>query len=82
MAATTITFTVDGNDLGRFNDGHLAQLWHIGQANPAPFGDRTACMLTEEIGREIIRRWLASVPPELWRHQGVHCVSKQTTGEV
>lgn len=82
MAATTITFAVDGSDLGRFNDGHLAQLWHIAQANPAPYGDRTACMLAEEIGREIIRRWLGSVPPELWRHQGAHCVSIPTNLEA
>jgi hypothetical protein len=26
----------------------------------------------ERIGREIIRRWLGSVQPELWHHQGRH----------
>ena len=26
--------------------------------------------LVERIGREIIRRWLRGVPPELWHHQG------------
>ena len=28
--------------------------------------------LAERIGREIIRRWLGGVPPELHRHQGRH----------
>lgn len=47
MAATTITFTVSTDDMGRMDDAHLAQFWHIAQANPAPFGDRDACDLVE-----------------------------------
>lgn len=37
---TTITFEVDGDELECHTDEYLAQLWHIAQANPAPFGDR------------------------------------------
>ena len=68
----TITFTVNRDGLAAFTDAHLAQLWHIAQANPAPHGDRDACDFAEAVGREIITRWLAAVPPELWRHQGRH----------
>jgi len=49
-------------------------LWHVGQASPAPHGDRAAGELAERIGRigrEIIRRRLAASEPELWHHQGV-----------
>jgi len=70
--ATTITFTVAEGNLPNHTDQHLAALWHIAQANPAPFGDRTACAFAEHVGREIISRWLRSVPPELWAHQGRH----------
>jgi hypothetical protein len=28
--------------------------------------------LAERIGREIIRRWLGGISPELWNHQGRH----------
>lgn len=69
---TTITFEVDANNLGSFNDTYLSQLWHVAQANPAPFGDPDACNLAERVGREIIRRWLEATPPELWAHQGRH----------
>lgn len=72
MAATTIIFTVDEDKLPQFTDSYLAQLWHIAQANPAPFGDAQACSFAEQIGREIVRRWLAITPPELWHHQGRH----------
>lgn len=72
MAATTITFTVDAHDLGRYTDAYIAQLWHIAQANPASFGDAAACEFAEHVGREIIRRWVGATPPELWTHQGRH----------
>lgn len=68
----SITITVNQDGLPHFTDEHLAQLWHIAQANPAPFGDRDACDFAEAVGREIITRWLASVPPALWHHQGRH----------
>lgn len=72
MATTTITFEVDTDSMGHVTDAHIAQLWHIAQANPAPFGDRNACEFAEAVGREIVRRWLACTPPELWTHQGRH----------
>jgi hypothetical protein len=65
-----ITIELDDNRLGSYQDAHLAMLWHLAQANPAPHGDRAAGELVERIGREIIRRWLKATPPELWRHQG------------
>jgi hypothetical protein len=68
----TIAFNIDTDSLQGYNDDHLAQLWHIGQANPAPIQDRAAGELAEKIGREIIRRWLGGVPPALWSHQGHH----------
>lgn len=70
--ATVITFEIDGDNLGHFNDTYLAQLWHIGQANPAPFGDRQACDFAEQVGREIIRRWVGAEGPALWTHQARH----------
>ena len=72
MAKTTITFEVDADSLPALTDTYIAQLWHVAQANPAPFGDAVACNFAEHVGREIIRRWLASTPPELWTHQGRH----------
>lgn len=72
MAATTITFTVDANDLGHYTDSYIAQLWHIAQANPAPYGDAAACEFAEHVGREIVRRWVSAQGVELWTHQGVH----------
>ncbi|MDA8522333.1 hypothetical protein [Acidovorax sp. NCPPB 4044] len=71
-ATTTITFKVDEGNLPNYTDEYLAALWHIAQANPAPFGDSAACAFAEHVGREIISRWLGSVPPELWLHQGRH----------
>lgn len=69
---TTITFEIDDDKLTGYTDEYIAQLWHIGQANPASFGDVQACTLVEFLGREIVRRWLAETPPELWAHQGRH----------
>ena len=75
MTTTSITFQIEVDKLPHYTDAYLAQLWHIAQANPAPFGDTQACDLAEQVGREIVRRWLATTPPELWHHQGRH-VSK------
>lgn len=76
MAAITITFELDSDRLGSYSDEHLAQLWHVGQGNPAPFGDAAACDFAEHVGREVIRRWLASVGPALWTHQARHVTTK------
>jgi hypothetical protein len=69
---TNITIEIDTHRLADFNDQHLATLWHVAQANPAPISDRAAGEIAEAIGREIIARWLRTVPPELWHHQGRH----------
>lgn len=79
MTITSITFQIDAEKLPHINDSYLAQLWHIAQANPAEFGDVTACDFAEHVGREIVRRWLAATPPELWHHQGGHAVSRTTS---
>lgn len=72
---TAITFSIDTAKLDGYTDQHIAQLWHIAQANPAPITDRDAGELAESIGREIIKRWLQALPPELWAHQGRHYYS-------
>lgn len=77
MAKTIIQFEVDGNDLEHWDDQYLAQLWHIAQANPAPFGDAEACDFAELVGREIIRRFVSNARPELWHHQGRHITQRQ-----
>jgi hypothetical protein len=70
MGKTAITVEIDDARLASYTDSHLATLWHVAQANPAPHGDRHAGELAERIGREIIRRWLGASQPELWHHQG------------
>ncbi len=82
MSTTSITFEIDADKLPHVNDSYLAQLWHIAQANPAEFGDMQACDFAERVGREIVRRWLADVPPELWHHQGRHAVSRTTSTQA
>ncbi len=72
MGETTISITFDPYRLSSCEGSHLAMLWHVAQANPAPIDDRDAGEVAERIGREIIRRWLGTIPPELWRHQGRH----------
>ncbi len=75
-ACTKITFEVHSDRLDGYTDEYLVQLWHISQANPAPFGDRPACELTERVGREIIRRFVCNQPPALWNHQGRHVLTQ------
>ena len=65
-----ITIEIDDAKLSSYTDEFLAACWHAAQHNPAEYGDYMAGELTERIGREIIRRWLAGVQPELWHHQG------------
>jgi hypothetical protein len=68
-----ITIEVDEAMLTRVTDETLAVWWHVAQANPADgFADSTPAELAEQIGREIIRRWLKDIPPELHHHQGRH----------
>lgn len=77
---TAITFEVDTDNLAHHTDEYVSQLWHIGQANPAPYGDASACTFAECVGREIVRRWLADVGPALWGHKGTHAVQSIATG--
>lgn len=72
MAKHSITFEIDDDQVAGFSDEYLALAWHVAQANPAPIEDKAAGELAESVGREIIRRWLGQVPPELWKHQGRH----------
>lgn len=67
-----ITIVIDIDALSGLTDQHLTTLWHVAQANPAPIEDRSAGDVAESIGREIIRRFIAAVGPELWAHQGAH----------
>jgi hypothetical protein len=68
-----ITIVISEAELPRVTDECLAVWWHVAQANPADgFASSQPGNLAETVGREIIRRWLAGVRPELWRHQGRH----------
>ena len=67
-----ITIAIDEHQLAQQSDESLATLWYVAQANPAPFGDPAACHLVEQIGREIICRWLRITPAPLWNWQGSH----------
>lgn len=69
---TSITFEIDTDKLDGYTDEHIAELWYIAQANPAPIEDRDASQLAELVGREIIKRWMAETPVPLWNHQGRH----------
>lgn len=79
---TTIAFEVDADRLPHYTDEHVAQLWHIAQANPAPYGDRDACHFAELVGREIVRRRLATAPVALWTHQAARLVPLTAAREV
>lgn len=72
---TSITLTIDTSSLTTLDDKYLAAMWHAAQLNPAPIEDADAGDLAESIGREIIRRFLASTSPLLWDHQGRHADS-------
>lgn len=69
---TEITIRFDEDGLANYTETHLAALWHVSQANPAPITDRQAGDIAERIGHEIIRRWLEQTGAELWAHQGRH----------
>ncbi|WP_405925472.1 hypothetical protein [Streptomyces sp. NBC_00035] len=66
---TTISIEIDPSNLTRVPASHLAMLWHVVQANPAPYDDQQAGELAAKVGHEIIRRWLASTEPEMHHHQ-------------
>jgi hypothetical protein len=76
VTAHAITIEIDDDKLAGYADGFLAVCWHAAQHNPAGYGDYMAGELTERIAREIIRRWLKGIEPELWHHQGRHYPQK------
>jgi hypothetical protein len=65
----TITIDIDVNALNGYNDQHLAAIWHATQAAPAGYGDRIAAEVVKKLTFEIVRRWLAKAPTELYHHQ-------------
>lgn len=65
----TIAIDFDLAELSRVTDARLAMLWHVAQANPAPHGDEQAGVAVTKIGQEIVRRWLAATPPDMYHHQ-------------
>lgn len=78
MSKTAITIEFDPDCLGGYTDVQLAMLWHLVQHNPADgFGDSRPGQLAMQVGWEIIRRWLAKVPPEMYHHQQAHYTQHQ-----
>lgn len=69
MTKVTVPIEIDSAEIARYSDQHLALLWHVAQANPAPYGDWRAAELVKDIGSEIIRRWLGKIPAEMYHHQ-------------
>lgn len=69
----SIAFEIDtdASSLSSITSAHLASAWHIAQANPAPYGDKDAGLLVKALGDEIVRRWLAAVPAQLYSHQAI-----------
>jgi hypothetical protein len=68
-----ITIEIDKAMLTRVNDETLAFWWHLAQHNPADgFAASEPGELAMKIGWEIIRRWLAKAPVELYHHQQRH----------
>lgn len=63
----TVTFNLD--HLNGYTDEHVATLWYVAQANPAPHGDPLAGDIAEKLGYEIIRRWLSKAEPEMYKHK-------------
>lgn len=73
MSKTEITIEFDPDRLSSYTDERLALLWHLAQANPANgFENSRPGDLAMRVGWEIIRRWLAKVPPEMYNHQQSH----------
>lgn len=76
----SITIEFDDGQVRGCEDSYLAMLWHVAQANSANgFEDNEPNEIVERIGSEIIRRWLAKAPVELYHHQGRHYYWKQLT---
>lgn len=59
--------------LPSLTDEYLCACWHISQANPCDIKEKDAGDFAEQVGREIIRRFILKTGPALWNHQGKHC---------
>lgn len=68
----SVTVEIDTNKLQSYTDEYLSTLWHVSQANPAAIDDHDAARVAEAVGIEIIRRWLAFHPGEMYSHLGSH----------
>lgn len=66
----SIKIEVDPDNLVNYPDEHLAALWYAAQANPEPAESGWPGRVAEEIGREIIVRWIRDTPIPVWNHQG------------
>ena len=66
-----VSITPDANvdDVDGYSDTYLAAVWHAAQAAPGKYGDQVAARVVQKVGFAIIRRWLAGVAPEIYRHQ-------------
>lgn len=69
MTKINVSIDIDTDKLAQHGDMHLALLWHVAQANPAPTGDPLAGLVVGALATEIVRRWLRTTTPELHRHQ-------------
>lgn len=65
-----IEIEIDEHKLHTYADEFLVAAWHTAQWNPARYADKRAGELVEKLSREIVRRWLRGVEPEVWKHQG------------
>lgn len=78
MRKRKVVIEFDLDCLANYTEVFLAQLWHVCQANPAPFGDREACDAAEAVKSEIVRRWLKDAPVELFSHQASHVATEES----
>ena len=67
-----ITIEFKDEMIGLYADSFLAQLHHVCQANPADISDQAAIDAAEAVKAEIVRRWLRSIPVDMFNHQGRH----------
>jgi hypothetical protein len=68
-----VSIAIDLDALTSYTDQYLATCWHAAQANSqSSFDSPEPEQIAEAVGREIIRRWLAQVPPALWHVKGGH----------
>lgn len=71
METVNIPIKIDPDRLEHYSDEHLAALWYVTQANPAPIGDPRASQIAEHVAREIVARWIRSTPIPLWNHHAL-----------